>query len=284
MRPRLLLFACLLALGLTACGADEPPRPLRSRTRTRACTPDDARAGRPEAPRRASGAATSTLAHRGRLRRPLLARRQPRRDRAGPQPGELAAARRDYDRWLDGMQRISARASCASTRSCAPPSTTRWPRTTGALRHADAARHSSVRPGSKGLRPSRVDPEADVAIHRPWPQAVLHEAASTDPIGFLYGLARPYVREGGDLEPGSGACVRPAGSTAPTPCRARASSARRSCSTSPPCAGGRPIRRRARRPRRRPGGARRSSRTRGRCYRLRRSAAGGAQGRRQRGR
>jgi hypothetical protein len=70
-----------------------------------------------------------------------------------------------------------------------------------------------VRPGgNKGLpgRPG-VDPEADVAISiGPGRKAVLHEAASTDPIGFLYGLKRPYVpvREA-DLEPSSGAWVRP---------------------------------------------------------------------------
>ncbi len=70
-----------------------------------------------------------------------------------------------------------------------------------------------VRPGGNEGLPGRpgVDPEADVSISiGPGRKAVLHEAAWTDPTGFLYGLARPYVPvEEADLEPGSGAWVRP---------------------------------------------------------------------------
>jgi hypothetical protein len=70
-----------------------------------------------------------------------------------------------------------------------------------------------VRPGGNQGLPGRpgVSPDADVSISLgPGRKAVLHEAAWTDPIGFLYGLARPYVPvEEADLEPGSGAWVRP---------------------------------------------------------------------------
>jgi hypothetical protein len=70
-----------------------------------------------------------------------------------------------------------------------------------------------VRPGGNRGLPGRpgVDPEADVSISLgPGRRAVLQEAAWTDPIGFLYGLARPYVPvEKADLERGSGAWVRP---------------------------------------------------------------------------
>jgi hypothetical protein len=70
-----------------------------------------------------------------------------------------------------------------------------------------------VRPGdNKGLpgRPG-VDPGADVAVSiGPGDKAVLEQAASTDPIGWLYGVTRPYVPViRADLEPGSGAWVRP---------------------------------------------------------------------------
>ena len=70
-----------------------------------------------------------------------------------------------------------------------------------------------VRPGGNQGLPGRpgVVPEADVSVTLgPDREAVVHEAASTDPIGFLYGLARPYVKvDAADLEPGSGAWVRP---------------------------------------------------------------------------
>ena len=70
-----------------------------------------------------------------------------------------------------------------------------------------------VRPGGNEGLPGRpgVDPEADVAISLgPGRKAALREAASSDPIAFLYGLERPYVPvRRADLEPGSGAWVRP---------------------------------------------------------------------------
>ncbi len=53
-----------------------------------------------------------------------------------------------------------------------------------------------VRPGGNRGLPGRpgVAPEADVSLSLgPGRSAVLHEAASTDPIGYLYGLERPYV-------------------------------------------------------------------------------------------
>jgi hypothetical protein len=70
-----------------------------------------------------------------------------------------------------------------------------------------------VRPGgNKGLpgRPG-VDPDADVAVSvGPGSKAVLDEAAATDPIGWLYGVRRPYVPVNrADLEPGSGKWIRP---------------------------------------------------------------------------
>jgi hypothetical protein len=70
-----------------------------------------------------------------------------------------------------------------------------------------------VRPGGNRGLPGRpgVSPDAEVSISLgPGRKAVLHEAAWIDPIGFLYGLARPYVPvDKADLEPGSGAWVRP---------------------------------------------------------------------------
>jgi hypothetical protein len=80
----------------------------------------------------------------------------------------------------------------------------------GPVRHAQQrpppARRNKGLPGRPG-----VSPDADVSISLgPGRKAVLHEAAWTDPIGFLYGLARPYVPvDKADLEPGSGAWVRP---------------------------------------------------------------------------
>jgi hypothetical protein len=109
MRPRLFVFACLLALGLTACGAEDPAAPAAE-------------------PYKDPGLYAGTTMKRGGLKLPA---RIQGRDLAlgykgkfaarfwpgvnlgvtvpGGSPGELAPTRRDYDRWLDGMQDLGAR-------------------------------------------------------------------------------------------------------------------------------------------------------------------------------
>ena len=109
MRPRPFLFACLLALGLTACGADEPPAPAATPSKDPGLYAGTTlEGGGLRLPARIQGRDLA-LAHRGRF----AARFWPGVNLGvtvpGRSPGELAPARRDYDRWLDGMQDLGAR-------------------------------------------------------------------------------------------------------------------------------------------------------------------------------
>ncbi len=83
----------------------------------------------------------------------------------GHQPGEVAATRRDYDRWLSGIGDLGARVIRASTRSCDRRSTTRSPPTTGRTPVARCsssrasgcrAKRSSIPPATPMRRPSRT--------------------------------------------------------------------------------------------------------------------------------
>ena len=109
MRPRLFLFACLLALGLTACGAEDPAAPAAKPYKDPGLYAGTTlkRDGL-KLPARIQGRDLA-LAHKGRF----AARFWPGVNLGvtvpGRSPGELAPTRRDYDRWLDGMQDLGSR-------------------------------------------------------------------------------------------------------------------------------------------------------------------------------
>ena len=109
MRPRLFLFACLLALGLTACGAEDPAAPAAKPYKDPGLYAGTTlKRGGLKLPARIQGRDLA-LAHKGKF----AARFWPGVNLGvtvpGRSPGELAPTRRDYDRWLAGMQDLGAR-------------------------------------------------------------------------------------------------------------------------------------------------------------------------------
>ena len=111
MRPRLSVLACLLALGVSACGAEEPrrraaaPKPIPDQGLYAGTTLE--RAGL-KLPARVQGRDLA-LGYEGRFAKRFWPGVNLGVTVPGRHPGELAPTRADYDRWLDGMQDLGAR-------------------------------------------------------------------------------------------------------------------------------------------------------------------------------
>ena len=111
MRSRLTVLACLLALGLGACGSsDEPagpagPAPIRDQGLYAGTT---LKRGGLKLPARIQGRDLA-LAYEGKFATRFWPGVNLGVTVPGHHPGELAPTRADYDRWLDGMRALGAR-------------------------------------------------------------------------------------------------------------------------------------------------------------------------------
>ena len=111
MHPRLLIVAaCLLAaLGLSACGDGETGARAAKRYKDPGLYAGATlKRGGLKLPARVQGRDLA-LAHKGRFAGRFWPGVNLGVTVPGRNPGELAPTRRDYDRWLDGMQDLGAR-------------------------------------------------------------------------------------------------------------------------------------------------------------------------------
>ena len=107
MRPRPLLSACLLALGLRPAGRTNRPRAAAKSYKDPGLYAGTAHRERPHAPRRIPGRDLA-IARKG----SFAARFWPGVNLGATvraAPGEVAPTRQDYDRWLDGMGDLGVR-------------------------------------------------------------------------------------------------------------------------------------------------------------------------------